>query len=68
MFRPKHLCAVCVPLLGQSIVVPHVVRRGGSEQCYREGVKIQTLEKVVDDARPLAVTVDAVKDFAGSFH
>ena len=31
----KRLCPMCVPLLGQFIVVPHIVRGSGGEKCDR---------------------------------
>jgi len=66
--RPKYLRPAYVPLPGQSIVIPHVVRCGGGEQCYGESVEIQPLEKVADNIRPPTVAVDAVEDIACRLH
>ena len=38
--RLKDLHTVCIPLPGQSIVIPHVVRCGGGEQRDRECMEI----------------------------
>ena len=63
---PIYLRAVRVPFLGQLFVTPHIVRCGGCEWCYRQGVEVQTLDKVVDDVRPPTIVVDAVEDIACS--
>ena len=45
---------------------PSVVGCGCGEERYREGMQAQELEKVVGDARPLAITVDVVVDVSCS--
>ena len=65
----QYLRPMCVPFLGQSIVIPRVVRCGGGKQGYREGVEVEASEKVVDDAGLLTITrVDAVEDTTCRLH
>ena len=68
MICPKYPRLMCVPLLGQSIVIPRVVRRSGSERRYRENAGVQALQEVVDDARPAPTTIDSIKDVTCRLH
>ena len=68
VFRLKDPRPLDIPLLGQSIVIPCIMRCGGSEQCDGEGVEIQAFKKVVDDVRPPVAAIDAVEDTARCLH
>ena len=64
----KNLRPLRLPLLHQSIGIPHVVRCISGKQCYGESMEIQSLEKVVDGIGPPATTVDAVEYVACGLH
>ena len=68
MIRPRRLHSMRVPLFGQLIVVPYVMRCCGSEQCNRECVKVQFLDKVADDVGSSTVAVDGIGDVTCGFH
>ena len=68
VLSPKHLRPLRVPFLGQSDVIPCVVRSGDGEERDGKGVKIKALEKVVYDTGLPAFVVDVVECIACSRH
>ena len=66
--RLKYLRSFGLPFLGQSIVIPHVVRSDGGKKCDGERVEVHSPDEFANDVRHSAVIVDPIKDVACRFH
>ena len=68
MTRVKHICPFPGPFPFQSVRVPLVVMRDGSEQGDRQGVEIKLFQDAVDQIGLSAVLVDPIECVTCRFH